>query len=225
MKQKLLALFSICICITAKAQQAQKIKIEVQEVTEKMSQGYNTCLKVFIPGADKKEVERAMLKYMKNFDSKGDSKKDEYFYDNAMIKQFGISTVDVYSVATQQKEGVMLEVYFDLGGRYLNSKNDSANYVIAERMIHDFAKEQTKQAFQNQLADVQRILNSKLGEQSDMEKENDALQKKIRECQSTIKSAEENIVTNENNQVNKKKEIEEHQKLMETLKATEAGVE
>ncbi len=225
MKQKLLALFSICICITANAQHAQKIKIEVQEVTEKMSQGYNTCLKVFIPGADKKDVERAMLKYMKEFEAKGDSKKDEYFYDNAVIKQFGSSMVDVYTVASQQKEGVMLEVYFDLGGRYLNSKSDSEDYVVAERMIHDFAKEQTKQVFLNQLADAQRILNSKLGEQSDMERENEALHKKIREYQATIKSTEENIVTNENNQVDKRKEIEEHQKLIEAIKATEAGVE
>ena len=90
----------------------EKIRIEVQESKEKMSLGVNNCLKVYIPDAIKENVDRDLLKYMKNYNSKGDSKKSEYFYDNAEIKAFGNNQVDVYAQTEQKAGGVELKVFF-----------------------------------------------------------------------------------------------------------------
>jgi hypothetical protein len=58
---------------------------------------------------------------MKDYNVKGDAKKNEYFFDNAEIKSFGNNLVDVYSVAEQKAGGVELKMFIDLGGAYVKS--------------------------------------------------------------------------------------------------------
>ncbi|HYV95660.1 MAG TPA: hypothetical protein VE978_28055 [Chitinophagales bacterium] len=202
-----------------------KIVINVNEATEKMSQGYNHCLTVFIPDVRQKDVEHDFAKYMKQFDTKADQTKGEYFFHNAVIKQLGDDPVDVYSITTQQQKGVQMEVFFNLGGVYLNSKDNTNRFEIAQRMIHDFARQEATIAVQNQIEDAQKVLGEKSREQSDLVRQNASLHKKIKDCEQTIKDSEEGIRQNEKKQTAKQKEIEDQQKVLEALKAKAAGIE
>lgn len=203
----------------------EKIRISVEEGTEKMSQGYNPGLKVFIPDAQKKDVDRDFVRYMKEFNAKGKQNKNEYFFDDASIRQFGNDPVDVYSVITQKNDGVQLEVFFDLGGRYLNSKDDGEKFEIAQRMIHGFAKQEAKYAVQNQIANALKLQQGKMRESDEITKQDSSLRRKIRSCQLIIKESEEAIKENEKRQEAKHKEIKEQQKVLDALKEKEAGIE
>jgi chromosome segregation ATPase len=204
---------------------AGTIVINVRESTEKMSQGYNHCLAVFIPDVRQKDVERDFARYMKQFDTKADETKGEYFFHNAVIKQLGNDPLDVYSITTQQDKGVQMEVFFNSGGVYLNSKDNTNSFEIAQRMIHDFAKQEAALAVQNQIDDAQKLLTEKSREQNDLVRQNASLHKKIKDCEQTIKDSEEGIKKNEKQQTDKQKEIEEQQKVVEALKAKAAGIE
>jgi len=203
----------------------EKIVISVEEATEKMSQGYNPGLKVFIPDAQKKDVDRDFAKYMKEFNAKGKLNKSEYFFDNATIKQFGNNPVDVYSITTQKDKGTQLEVFFDLGGGYLNSKDDGDKFEIAQRMIHDFAKEEARNAVQNQIAIALKVQQGNMKTSDDLTRQDSLLRRKIRTCQLTIKESEEGLKQNGIKQEAKQKEIEDQQKLLDALKSKEAGIE
>ena len=68
----------------------EKIIIKTDESTEKMSQGYNHCLSVFIPDARQKDVERDFARYMKQFDTKADQTKGEFFFHNALCRNLNL---------------------------------------------------------------------------------------------------------------------------------------
>jgi len=203
----------------------EKIIISVEEATDKMSQGYNPGLKVFIPDAQEKDVDHDFARYMKDFNTKGKQSKSEYFFDNATIKQFGNNPVDVYSVTTQKDKGVQLEVFFDLGGGYLNSKDHGDKFEIAQRMIHDFAKEEARNAVQNQITAALKLQQGKMKESDDLTRQDSLLRRKIRSCQLVIKDSEAGLKQNGLKQEAKQKEIEDQQKVLDALKAKEAGIE
>jgi septal ring factor EnvC (AmiA/AmiB activator) len=118
-----------------------------------------------------------------------------------------------------------MEVFFNLGGVYLNSKDNTNRFEIAQRMIHDFARQEASIAVQNQIDDAQKVLGVKSREQTDLVRQNASLHKKIKDCEKTIKDSEEGIKQNEKQQTAKQKEIEEQQKVLESLKAKAAGIE
>jgi hypothetical protein len=93
-----------------------------------MSLGVNNCLQVYVPGTKTDELADEFSKFMKNYNAKGSSKKGEYFYDNAEIKQFGNNQVDMYVTTEQKAGGAELNVFFDLGGAYLNSVDHKERY-------------------------------------------------------------------------------------------------
>jgi hypothetical protein len=203
----------------------EKIVIKVEERTEKMSQGYNHCMQVLIPHAQQKDVEHDFAKFMKEYNAKGNQTKGEYLFDNAAMKQLSDNPVNVYSAASQQKDGVQFRVFFDLGGAYLNSKDQSEKFEIAERMIHDFAKQETRAALQNQIDAATKIQHQKTKEQDDMVQQDSVLHKKILDAQLIIKQSEDAIKLNEEKQITKQQEIIQQQKILDALKETEAGIE
>jgi hypothetical protein len=210
---------------TRQSYDPNRIVIRVNEATEKMSQGYNHCLTVFIPDVREKDVERDFGKYMKQFDTKGDATKGEYFFHNAVMKQLSDDPVEVYSIVLPQEGGVLLQAFFNLGGVYLDSKNNSDKLEIARRIIHDFAKDEAAQAVLAQVNAAQRLFQEKSSEQSDLVRQNETLHKKIKDCEQTIKDSEQGIKQNEKQQEVKQREIESQQKVVEELKAKAAGIE
>jgi hypothetical protein len=232
MKQVLVIIMNILLVVPLFAQDTTRLKpatgkivIKVEERTEKMSEGYNHCLSVFIQNAQKKDVDRNFAKYMKGFNAKADQNKGEYFFDNATIKQFGNDPVDVYSITVQKDQGVLMQVFMDLGGAYLNSEDHTPKFDVAKRMIYDFAKQEAKNAVQFQIVESQKILQKKLREQNELVRQDSLLFKKIRSAEQLIRQSEETIKLNEEKQAVKQKEIIEHQKMMDKLKERQAEIE
>jgi hypothetical protein len=229
----LAAIFVFC-CFRAFAQEptetapvysTEKIRIQVEESREKMSTGVNPGLKVYIPEAKKEDVEKDLVKYMKNYNVKGDAKKSEYFYDNAQIKAFGNNLVDIYSIVEQKAGGVELKIFFDLGGAYMSAANHPSQYKEAEQLVAKFAREEAAAAVGLQIAATQKLVETKMKEYDALVKQDSALSKKVHDCKAIILQAETDQQLNRTSQESKKKEIEDQQIVSEALKAKQAGIE
>ncbi|MEP7128914.1 MAG: hypothetical protein ABI729_08600, partial [Chitinophagales bacterium] len=203
----------------------ESISIEVKESKEKMSLGVNNCIKVFIPEATKEDVERDLLKYMKNYNVKGDAKKSEYFFDNAEIKAFGNNLVDMYALIEQKAGGVDLKAFFDLGGAFLSSSGQPEKYKEAEDIVRRFAREEAVAAVGIQIATSQKTLDTRLREYDNLVRQDSAYSKKIHDCQAIIKQAEMDQQANRLIQETKKNDLVTQQQLKDALKSKQAKIE
>lgn len=204
---------------------AEKIVIEVKESKEKMALGVNNCLRVYIPEAAKEDVERDLLKYMKNYNVKGDARKSEYFFDNAEIKAFGNNLVDVYAQVEQKAGGVDLKVFFDLGGAFVSSSAQPDKYKAAEDIVRRFARDEAVAAVGIQITSAQKVLDTKMRDFDNLVRQDSAYSKKIRDCQAIINQAVIDQKANRLSQDTKKKDLEIQQQMMEALKSKQAGIE
>ncbi|MEO6884179.1 MAG: hypothetical protein ABI199_09160 [Bacteroidia bacterium] len=202
---------------------AQKIK--VNEADEKIGNGTNNALVVSIYGASIKDIEHEWKSMMKDYGAKV-STKDGVFADNAVIKQMGNNTVDIYEKSEDKKNGeVKFMVAFDLGGAYLSSSAQSDKYKIAEKIVHDFAVKMTREAIEEQLKQQQKALNKLNDQQKDLVHDNDKMNKDIKNYQDKIKNDQDALVKNKADQEKKQQEINGQQKVVDDVNKKAKAVE
>lgn len=190
-------------------------KIRVHESKENIGGGSHNALVVSIYGVDAKDVEKEWKSKMKDYGAKVSNEKGELFGDNALIKEMGNNTIDMYARVDDKKDEVDLIVGFDLGGAYLNSSEHADKYKIAERILHDFAVTITKNAIDYQLKTQQKALDKLNGQEKDLEKENKNLNSDIVDYQNKIKKDQDAIEKNKNDQAAKQKEITQQQQVVD----------
>lgn len=221
MKRTLLLIAAGFALTTATAQ-----KVKVTESTETINEASHNTLAVIIYEAKPDDIEKEWKSKMKELQAKVSAKK-EIFADNAIIQEMnGADPVDVYARVDKIKDGESkLIVGFDLGGTWLNSKEQAEKYKIAEKMILEFALKITKEAVAEQRKAALKKLESLKSYQTDLEKKNKQLNDDIVDYQNKIKKAEADINTNTNEQTKKKAEIEAQQKAVDQILAREKEVE
>jgi molecular chaperone DnaK (HSP70) len=220
--KNVLLLFALAIFSVAAF--AQK-KITVNESNENIGNGKKNALVVTIYEASVSDVEKEWKSLMKGYKAKVTSKK-EIFADDALIKELGGNTVDVYAKVFDNKNGsVTLIVGFDLGGAFLNSKDHSAQYKEAKAIVHKFAVKISKDAVENQLKEAQKAKEKTEKEHAALIKEKENLEKDIENYKAKIKKAEEDIQKKIKGQEQKKKEIEEQQKTVTVIKTKLSSID
>ncbi len=197
---------------------------QIDESEKTMSQGTKSSLSLNINNVNMKGVEKDWKKYMKEFDKekdKYDKKTNEYFVDNAKLPLIGGSanTVDIY---VQFKENgsdkVNATFWFDLGGSFLNSKDNPDNYKEAVAWIKKFAtisEQNAQRARLEEEEDKAKDLDKKLKK---LVSNNEDLHKDIANWKEKIKKAEADIETNLKDQDNTKKTIDDQKKIVENAK-------
>jgi len=194
---------------------AQKIKVD--ETTAKMSQGFKKGLRVVIPGANAKDVEKAWKKLLKDFGGKVSSSKGEIFSDNSTIKSFGSNSVDIYAIVEGNDDESELTVFFDLGGAYVNAAQHGGKYATVEQIVRSFAVDAAKEAVSAELEMAEKALKTYEGDQKKLEKENGQLKESIEKYKEAIAKAEEDIIQNEKDQEAKKLAIAEQKKAVDAV--------
>ena len=203
MKKILVITVAIFISLGSYAQK----KIKVIEATENIGNGKNNALIITIYEASVSQVEKDWKSLMKDFGAKVSSKK-EMFADDAAIKAIGPNTVDIYSMAVDNKDGSLkFIVAFDLGGAFMSSSQHGDQFKEAKKMVYDFAVKTTKNAIGDQLKDAEKQQKKLEKDQESLGKDKESLQKDIENYKSKIKKAEDDITKNNSDQENKKKEI------------------
>jgi hypothetical protein len=191
-------------------------KTKVEESSEKIADGKNNALVVWIREADSKEVEKEWISLMKKNKAKVSNKK-EIFADNAILPMISANTVDVYAYAEQKDADVKFVVAFDLGGAFLNSKEHSAQYRTAASMVYDFAVDISKLTVQNLISAEQKNLSDMEKTKKNLEGDNDKMAKEIENYKKKIEENENKIKENENEIINVDNQIKGQQGVLEEL--------
>ncbi|MCA6362298.1 MAG: hypothetical protein IM638_04630 [Bacteroidetes bacterium] len=201
-------------------------KINVKESNENIGGGSHNALVVTIYDAKPDDIEKEWKSKMKGYDAKVSSKK-EIFADNALIKEMGGNDpMDIYArVEKVSDTESKLIVGFDLGGAWLNSKEHSDKYKVAEKIVRDFALQMTKEAVAGIRKAAQKKVDNLKDQQADLEKKNKDLKNDIETYKEKIKKAEDDIKTNESDQAKKKAEVDAAQKALDEILAREAKID
>lgn len=193
---------------------AQKVK--VKESNEAIGEGSHNALVVTLYGVNPSDAEDEFKSFMKEYDGKRSSKGGTIFIDNALVKEMGTNTIDIYGKANGKKGDaeITFVVAFDLGGAFLNSSEHKEQFKAAEKIVKDFAIKAIKNAVGEQLKAAQKTESKLTDDQKDLEKENKSLNSDIEDYKGKIKRAEDDIVKNKTAQDKKKAEIEAQKKVV-----------
>lgn len=211
MKKALTLIIAAFISVSGFAQ-----KVKVKESNESIGEGSHNALVVTLYGVNPSDAEDEFKSFMKEYDGKRSSKGGAIFIDNALIKEMGANTIDIYGKANGKKGDpeITFIVAFDLGGAFLNSSEHKDQFNTAEKIVKDFAVKAIKNAVEEQLKGAQKIQSKLEDNQKDLEKENKSLNSDIEDYKSKIKRAEDDIVKNKAAQDKKKVEIEAQKKVV-----------
>lgn len=213
--------FSSLLLLVSTFTFSQNYSIQVTESNESIGGGSNNALVVTIYEADIETVEKEWKSRVKDFSTeKTTLNKHTLFGDNAVIKEMGNNTVDIYTNFSDKKEDktVRMVVAFDLGGAYLSSSQHKDKFEVAKKIIRDFAVKLTKEAVEAQMKEVNRAMEKLVDKQEDLEKNKKNMEERIADDKEKIKKAEEDIKKNEESIKLNQKEQEEQKKLIEAQK-------
>jgi len=222
MKKQIL---TIAVAISSLQFFAQDVK--VRESNESFSNGNHNSLTVTLYVTDISMVEKEWKSKMKDFGyDKSSEKKDEYFFDNVVMKDLGNNTMDVFSKVTEQKgeKSVLLTAAFDLGGAYLSSSEHKDKFEYVKKMMRDFAVKISKEELDDQIKAAGKVLSNLQDKQAGLEKDNKGLADDITNYNAKIKKANEQIEQNKKDIETKKGEVAAQQKVVEGIKAKKESV-
>lgn len=190
---KQLTLFLACMFLGLVASFAQ-----VKEVAATMSKGKNNAFTIELQDTNKKDIEKAWMKYLKKYDgkTKKNRKANEIFTDNAEMEELSSNTVDIYSTVVQNGKNCMLSVWFDLGGAYLNSNMHSDKVTIVDKMLNEFGLSVSSKMIEEDLKNQEKTLRKLEKEQKNLVKEKKTLEDDIAKFEKKIKEAKESIQKN-----------------------------
>jgi hypothetical protein len=194
-------------------------KIKVKESSENIGGSNHNALVVTLYEVNPSDAEDAFKSCMKKYDGKRSSSDKGVFVDNAVIKEMGNNTVDIYGKALGKKgdKEITFIVAFDLGGAFLNSSEHKSQYKIAEQIVKDFAVNTTKEIIEKQLKTNQKLASKLEDEQKSLVKENEDLTNDIADYKEKIKKAEADLATNKTDQEKKKAEVEAQKKVVDDV--------
>ena len=167
-----------------------------------MSLGNNNGFILELPEYDQKFAAQVWKAYLKQF--KGKTKKvkrsSELFTDDATISYMSSNSVDLYSNIERSGSGSSLNIWFDLGGAFLDSENHSEAREGVDLFLNGFQKELNVEQIKDELSAEQKELKSLEGKLSKLQSLNDRYHKEIENWKEKIAANEEKIKTNVNDQ-------------------------
>lgn len=195
---------------------AQNTTFIVNEIEGNISQGKQTGLEVFIPEVTVKDIENALSKWTKSNKGKyvASKKSTEIFQDNMQLGSVSANTVDLYTVLTQEKDGVRLKTFVDLGGAFLSSAGHPQAFDAMENELAVFARDQYASKVDDDVKNEEKHLSKLQSELKSLEKQNDGYHKDISDNNDNIKKQELAIAKNEQDQVSKEQQISLQQEIL-----------
>ncbi|MCO5232284.1 MAG: hypothetical protein LC105_10320 [Chitinophagales bacterium] len=195
---------------------AQQYNFVVNEVEQTISQGQQTGLEVFIPEAQLKTVQSALAKWTKSNKGKyiASKKSSEIFQDNVLLTSVSENTVDMYTVLTQQKEGIQMRTFVDLGGVFLSSAGHPQAFAAMETILIDFARAQLVSKVDGDINTEAKHLKTLETELKNLGKQNDSYHKDIANNKTNISKQEQAMSKNEVDQKSKEQQISIQQQIL-----------
>jgi|GEM_PF-478385 len=216
MIKKLAILFYAVILSTGLLFAQEETSFVVNEIEGVMSQGKQTGLEIFIPEVQKKEVEAALSKWTKSNKGKyvSSKKSSEIFQDNVQVSSVSDNTVDMYTILTQENEGVRLRTFVDLGGTFLSSSGHPQAFEAMERVLIDFSRNQLISSVDKNIKTEEKHLSQLQSQLKSLEKQKTGYEKDIVNHQNNIQKQELAMTKNETDQKTKEQQIAIQQEIL-----------
>lgn len=185
----------------ANPMEVDRYKVVANPVYEEMSQGVQYGYSIFLPNTEtsgitnilSKNVDKDFKDYMRNYDvDKVKKKRGELFFDNIIIPEMSSTSIDLYADFDEQKNGVTIYTYFNMGNEFLNFSEDSNAVDNAKNIMDHFARYIRKDNLESKLDDQEKKLKDL---QKDLEKTN----KDISNAKEDIRDLESDIVNHRSN--------------------------
>jgi hypothetical protein len=203
-------------------------EFKVLEENRSMSKGNANALIINLPNTSYKQVNKLWNKYIKNFKGKlkYNRKIDEYFSDNAEVKDMSENAVDIISkVYDNGAEGTTVAIWFNLGVTYLSAEKYPERYPSGEKILKDFSLLVSADMIAAQLKEEEKRLENmndtlKSLEKAKVQSEANITKQKeiITKAEASIVKSEKDIEGNLDNQGKQKLNIKEQEKVIETIK-------
>lgn len=188
---------------------AQQSNFVVNEIEENMSQGKQTGFEILIPEVDVKSVQSSLSKWTKSNKGKFVSSKREVelFQDNVMLHSVSENTIDMYTILSSSKEGVVLKTFVDLGGAFISSAEHPQAFDAMEKELITFAKDQLITKVGGDIKAEEKHFKKLQSELKKLESNNKKFHKDIAKNKDNIQKQELAIKKNEMDQVAKEEQI------------------
>lgn len=195
---------------------------QLYEKAAPMSVGNNNSLTLSLPHISVKDAEKVWQQYMDEFynsKAKWNRKTKEWIISDADIVALGRGkSVDVYSTFDQQGDGVKINVWIDLDGEFLTSRDYPDRFTDAEKLMMRYALEVAKASVQQDIDDQEKELDRMETELRRLKSSNDRYHKDIEKAQEAIRKAEDDIVKNVREQEDMVKKIELQKELIDQIR-------
>ncbi len=182
---------------------------QVQHGPAMMSKGTNEAINLPLKQTNKKDVEAAWTKFIKDY--KGKTKKDkksgEIFSDDAKITDMSGNTVDVYSKVMERNEDTELLVWFDLGGAYLSKATHPDAFTVATKMLKEFELTVSTAALEEQIKEQEGVIKKMNNDLEGLKKDQTDAEAAIKKFEEKIEEAKAKIEASKTAQKTKADEI------------------
>lgn len=198
------------------------IKAQLYEKAVPMSEGSNNALTLNLPSISVKDAEKVWQQYMDDYyDSKAkwNRKTKEWVIEDADIVALGRGkTIDMFTTFEKSGDGVNVNVWIDLDGEFLTSREYPDRFTDAQKLMMKYALEVAKASVQEELDEEEKNLDRMETDLRKLKNAKDRYHRDIERAQEAIKKAEEDIVKNVREQEDTLKKIELQKELIDEIR-------
>ncbi|MCB9080756.1 MAG: hypothetical protein H6555_03485 [Lewinellaceae bacterium] len=195
---------------------------EFPESIKTMSQGSKNCFTVMVPGLDAKETEKVWDNYLKGFKSKKpkkDRKTSEIFTDDVMIPTLSANTIDLYtSVKELGQDGSQVDIWFDLGGAYLNGYSHGDKMGAVQTWLADFQRMTRTRVVEIELEGEEGKLSDLNKDYSKLQKDQEKIEKEIADYEQKLQDARKALADTKTAQQTRQAEIQQQERAVEQVR-------
>lgn len=200
----------------------------VFETERMMSFGSRPCFRLEFTNADDGLVEDVWKDFVKKtFDTKlkKNKKANELYAPELHSAMLGSEQFTLYSVIEKSGKNASINVWFDLGSKFLSRRDDPSKAAEIARSLQQFYYDVRRAVVGNEVKeqeDKKKELDSKLKK---LQKDSDGLRKDIENYKARIKKAEDDLLKNEKDQESTIVDIEAQRRMVEEVRARLNNVE
>lgn len=200
----------------------QFLNAQLYEKAVPMSEGNNNALTLTLPRISVKDAEKVWQQYMDDYyDSKAkwNRKTKEWIIEDADIVALGRGkTIDMFTTFDEAGDGVKVNLWVDLDGEFLTSREYPDRYTDAEKLMMRYALEVAKASVQEELDNEEKELKKLETDMRKLKNANDRYHRDIERAKEAIKQAEEDIVKNVRDQEDMLKKIELQKEMIDQIR-------
>lgn len=194
-------------------------RINVRETTERIGGDRNNAFVVPVYQVSERDVERQFRRFLRSNNAKVNTRRGEMRGEGTELSAISDRPINVFAKFDDKKENtVEITVAFDLGGAFLSSGLHPSQADAAKRILQDFSRELTSEAFSEIIREQERDISRRdrqfsrlVRDKEDLEKENRDLQRSIERNTSRIEDLEKEIAS-------QKKDLKERKDALEEIK-------